>query len=126
MTDQLDLREAITEINRLSGAMDNAITTALEQELLAADKERDYRKFNSVKMAEAILGGNYKTATERDTWVKGEAADIRWERDKAAATSKAMYEANRNYRYQLSSYQTALNLNRAQAELLNYGAQTEA
>lgn len=115
------------EFWRLSDLMDKSIDNYREAVRDAATAERDYRLLKARKWAEAPTAekrGEW-TAAQREAWVNAETANARMERDIAEGVRFAAYEAVRNYRAQLSSLQSLLNADRAEAEFARTGPRLE-
>lgn len=89
-----------------------------------AQAENAYRKAKAqawVRAPRETPEGQRMTAAEREAWVDGDTADSRQARDLADGLRQAGFEAVRAARAQLSAWQTAVGLDRAEAEFARTG-----
>lgn len=109
--------EAAEEMRRLSDLLDRGLSALREQAHAYAAAENAYRKFKAACWLDAPDG----TVPERQAWVDGQCADLRRERDLAEGMRQAALEAVRSRRAQISAWQTLLNADRAELELVRFG-----
>lgn len=109
-------------------AIDQGIDAQKRWAVALADAERDYRKAKAEAWFRCPIddpgvkaGEREWTAARREAWVNSETAELRHARDLAEAMRQTAVEAVRARRAQLSSVQTFVAAERAEAELGRYG-----
>ncbi len=124
----MNTAEAFAEAQRLSRLIDAAIEGMKNTTVEYADAERNYRRAKAEAWvrcpndeAGVRAGEREWTAARREAWVDAETADLRYRRDLAEGMRQAATEANRSRRAQLSSLQTFVNAERAEAEFARTG-----
>jgi hypothetical protein len=102
--------------------LDAANTAYREAMHTEADSEHDYRVLKAKKWDEAVRTLPVKsTAAYKESWVQGQTAAARQERDHAIANSKAEMERVRNIRQELSSLQSIANAIREEVAMARVG-----
>lgn len=114
----MNLADVPDEMARLSRLIDQGISALRDQARELAEAERDYRKMKS----EAWLSAPAGTVPEREAWVDGSTADLRYRRDLADGLRSAALEAVRSRRTQVSALQSLLAAHREEAGLARFGA----
>lgn len=120
----LSLDDARTEMLRLSRLIDAGIEMSREQAVALAEAENVYRKAKAqawVRCPRDEAGEREWTAKRRESWVDGDVADLRKDRDLAEAMRDAAREAVRARQTQLSAWQTLVKAHQAEAELVRTG-----
>jgi len=112
-TEAPTVAELIIELNRRCEMVDGAVLFLMEQAVLWADAEHEYRHRKSI----AILEADGKTVQEREAQAEEKIGRFRHERDKAAALKEAALESLRSRRGQLSAVQSICNAVKAEMEL---------
>lgn len=122
------LGEAMEEMKRLSGLIDDGITMSKRQAVQVAEAENAYRKAKAqawvrcpIDAHDVPRGEREWTAARREAWVNAECADLRQARDMAEAMRDAAREAVRARQTQLSAWQTLVRAHQAEAELARTG-----
>lgn len=110
------LSEVASEVKRLSGLLDSALTVLREAGASQAEAEHAYRLSRGKAWAETTQKGF--VVPEREAQVDAATADLRLERDYAASLAKSALEAVRSRRQQLSALQSLLAAERAEAEFV--------
>lgn len=116
--------EANRELVRLSKALEDRLEYVREKVHEYAGAEAEYRKAKAVAWLNAPRrhdDGEKVTANEREAIVNAATADERQRRDIAEGLKQAGYEAVRSARQQLSSWQTRVGADRAEAEFARTG-----
>lgn len=103
------------ELARLSGQLDEALTTLHQQVIAYANSERTYRRAKARAWMEHPKAKD-STAAQREAAVDGATADERHARDVAEGMRQAALESVRSRRAQISALQTLMNGYRAEAE----------
>ena len=111
------LTEAIDEVRRLSQLLENGLDSVRQYADEAEGSERDYRK----AVAEAWVRSPEGTVAEREAWVNGQCADLRFERDLAENMRRAAIESVRSRQTQISVWQTLINAHREEASFGSRG-----
>lgn len=103
--------EFADEFRRLSVLLDESLRWVKEKVREYASAEAAYRKGRAQAWLEAprLAEGIKVTAGEREAWVDGHTADLRYTRDLADGLRQAGLEAVRSRRAQTSALQTLLN-----------------
>ena len=120
----LSTSQAFAEAQRLSGLIDAAIEALKNTTVEFAKREAEYRKAKAeawVRCPRDEDGQRDWTAGRREAWVNAETSDLRYARDVADGMRQAALEAVRSRRAQLSSIQTFVNAERAEAEFARTG-----
>jgi hypothetical protein len=97
--------ELADEMRRLSRLLDKGIDALRDQAQEVAQAEHDYRAAKS----EAWVSAPDGTVPERQAWVDGRCAKLRYRRDLAEGLRQAALEAVRSRRTQVSALQTLCN-----------------
>ena len=113
----MDLAAAHKELIRLSGLVDDSVDAMKAQARKYAEAERDYR----LAKAQAWLKAPDGTVPQREAWVNGQTAELRYRRDLAEGLKQAAVESVRSRRAQLSSWQTSVNAHRESMGMGRYG-----
>lgn len=113
----MNLDEAHGDMKRLSELVDAGVQELGKQAHAYALAERDYRRAKARAWLEAPKG----TVPEREAWVSGQTADLRYARDLAEGLKQAALEAVRSRRGQLSSWQSELAAYREEMGMARYG-----
>jgi hypothetical protein len=100
--------EVADEMRRLSRLLDQGLAALRDQSRELAEAEREYRRAKALAWVEAPAG----TVPEREAWVNGHTAELRYARDLADGVRQAALEAVRSRRTQVSALQTLLNADR--------------
>lgn len=108
-----------SEMVRLSGLLDDALSYMRRQTVELANAEEAYRQEKAA--AWLRVERESTTAAEREALVNGTTAGARKARDLAEGMRQAALEAVRSRRTQISAMQSLLNADRAEAEIANYG-----
>jgi hypothetical protein len=111
--------ELVAEGFRLSRLLEGARSELLKRAKAAAETEKRYRHAKSEAWARSA--GNGMIAKEREAWVDAETADLRYERDLARGVHQSALEAQRSLRTEISYVQSALGVERAEAEFARTG-----
>jgi hypothetical protein len=124
----MSFSEAFAEANRFSRLIDAAIEAMKNTTVEYAAAERDYRQAKAEAWvrcpndeAGVKAGEREWTAARREAWVDADTALLRYRRDLAEGMRQAAVEANRSRRAQLSSVQTFVNAEKAEAEFARTG-----
>ena len=102
------MTEVADEMRRLSRLLDQGLAALRDQSRELAEAEREYRRAKALAWVEAPAG----TVPEREAWVNGHTAELRYARDLADGVRQAALEAVRSRRTQVSALQTLLNADR--------------
>ena len=100
-----DLAHLIEEGNRFLTRIEECESDYQSAGNVVAEAERNYRKSKADAMSNSPKG----TVAEKEAWVNGQTADLRFERDVANNNKIHALESMRNSRQQLSFVQTAIN-----------------
>lgn len=124
----LDRAEVAAEMSRLSHLIDGGITLLRDQPRAVAEAEAVYRKAKAEAWVQvkAATSGEKITAAELSARVDAATADLRRERDIAAGLEKALYEAARSRRAQISALQSLLAAEREEAAFARTGPEMAA
>lgn len=104
----MNLADVPDEMRRLSRLLDQGLAALRDQAREVAEAEQEYRKAKATAWLQAPAG----TVPEREAWVNGQTADLRYRRDLADGLRQAALEAVRSRRTQVSALQTLLNAHR--------------
>lgn len=113
----MTLPEIAEDMARLSRLLDQGLAALRDQARELAEAEKDYRHAK----AQAWLVAPEGTVPEREAWVNGQTADLRYRRDLADGLRSAALEAVRSRRAQVSAKQSELAAYRAEAEFAMTG-----
>ena len=111
------MTEVADEMRRLSRLLDQGLAALRDQSRELAEAEREYRRAKALAWVEAPAG----TVPEREAWVNGHTAELRYARDLADGVRQAALEAVRSRRTQVSALQTLLNADREEAAFARTG-----
>lgn len=106
------IAELIHELNKRLEMVDAAVLFHMEQALLWADAEHEYRRRKAIAILETS-----GTVQEREAQAEEKISAFRHERDKAAALREASLESLRSRRGQLSAVQSICNAVKVEMEL---------
>jgi hypothetical protein len=98
----VNVQEFATEGRRLSQLLDDALGYLKRQVQEAAAAERDYRHAKAKAWVEAPAG----TVPEREAWVNGVTADLRYRRDLADNMRRAAWQVIESRRQQINLLQS--------------------
>lgn len=112
----MNLSELVDKMRELSSLVDGGVEMMRVQAQAHAEAERDYRKAVAQAWVEAPEG----TVPEREAWVKGKTADLRYKRDLAKGMERAADVAVRARTTQVSAWQTAVNAERTEMDFAKY------
>lgn len=114
-------RTIVDELLRLSKLTDEALLALRDRGRLLAERERDYR------LARALAWQSTEgTAKAREDAVNAATAKERYARDVAESDRRSAEEAVRNYRTQISAWQTVANVEKAERLLARSGPEFAA
>lgn len=105
----------------ISQAMDATIISLKLAVRDSAEKEREYRKLKAQKWVEARASEDVKQAKDREAWVDGQCADIRFKRDLADGMRSALMEEVRNLRAQMSYSQSLMRADAEEKDMYMHG-----
>jgi hypothetical protein len=108
----MSLPEIADEMARLSRLLDQGLAALRDQARELAEAEREYRRAKAQAWVTAPEG----TVPQREAFVNGVTADLRYVRDLADGMRSAALEAVRSRRTQVSALQSLLAAHRAEAE----------
>lgn len=113
---EVSTRQIVDELLRLSRLTDEALLAMRDRGRLLAERERDYRLARA--KAWIVAEG---TAKQKEDAVNATTANERYARDVADSDRQSANEAVRNYRTQVSAWQTVANVEKAERLLARTG-----
>lgn len=118
----LDLQEAMEEMRRLSGLLDDGLAAMRRLANEYAQTEATYRKGKAHAWLATRTGDDRRlSVTERTAIVDSETADLRMARDLAEAMRQAALESVRSRRAQVSAWQSLLAAEREEMAMARTG-----
>lgn len=109
------------EALRLSRLIDDGIDALKRHSVALAEAEQAYRLGKAQAWLRARVELDRGTVPEREAWVNGETAALRYKRDLEEGMRQAALEAVRSRRTQVSALQSMLAAERAEAEFARTG-----
>lgn len=122
----MDASEMAAEGRRLCQLLDQALGFMKEKVKEAAEAERDYRSEKAKAWAQARIQLPDGTVPEREAWVNGVIAELRWKRDLADGMRRAAMQAIESRRQQISLLQSVANAYREEAAYTRTGPEMAA
>lgn len=122
----MSMAEAFKEAMRLSGLLDEGIDALKRYSVALAEAEQAYRLAKAKAWVHAKVELDGGTVPERQAWVQGQTAELRYARDLADGMRQSALEAVRSRRTQVSALQSLLAAEREGAAFARTGPELAA